>query len=244
MKRIVLTSTLALVIGCFGLDSFAQGNPATGQAAKEIAATANNFLASLDEGQRAKVVFNFKDEAQRKRWSNLPTGIFRRAGLRLGDLTQPQRDAAMAVLAAALSPRGYEKVLQIVQGDEVLKQNEGGRPMFGRDEYYVSILGQPSASEPWMIQFGGHHLGLNLTLAGEQGTLAPSHTGAQPAIYELEGKTVRPWAARLTRRLPCSVHWTKRSAGRPFLASRCATWSSARDGMARRSSRKESRARP
>ena len=43
-----------------------------------------------------------------------------------------------------------------------------------------------------MIQFGGHHLGLNITLAGEQGTLAPSHTGAQPAIYELEGKTVRP----------------------------------------------------
>ena len=43
-----------------------------------------------------------------------------------------------------------------------------------------------------MIQFGGHHLGLNVTLAGEQRTLAPSHTGAQPAIYELEGKTVRP----------------------------------------------------
>jgi hypothetical protein len=43
-----------------------------------------------------------------------------------------------------------------------------------------------------MIQFGGHHLGLNLTLVGEHGTLAPSHTGAQPAIYELEGETVRP----------------------------------------------------
>ena len=192
IKHIILTSALALLSGGFGLDSFAQGNPATGQAAKEIAATANNFLASLDDGQRAKVVFSFKDEAQRKRWSNLPTGIFRRAGLRMGDLTQPQRDAAMAVLAAALSPRGYEKVLQIVQGDEVLKQNEGGRPMFGRDQYYFSFLGRPSASEPWMIQFGGHHLGLNITLAGEQGTLAPSHTGAQPAIYELEGKTIRP----------------------------------------------------
>jgi hypothetical protein len=43
-----------------------------------------------------------------------------------------------------------------------------------------------------MIQFGGHHLGLNITLVGEHGTLTPSHTGAQPAIYELEGKTVRP----------------------------------------------------
>ena len=97
----------------------------------------------------------------------------------------------MAVLAAALSPQGYEKIVQIVEADDVLRKSTG-QSIFGRDEYYVSFLGQPSATEPWMIQFGGHHLGLNITLAGEQRTLAPSHTGAQPAIYELEGKTVRP----------------------------------------------------
>jgi hypothetical protein len=192
MKRIIQILALASLGNCFGQCSFAQGDAATGKATEKIAAAANKFLASLDDGQRAKVVINFKDEAQRKRWSNLPTGIFRRAGLRMGDLTQPQRDAAMAVLAAALSPQGYEKVVQIVEGDEVLKKGAGGRPMFGHDEYYVSFLGQPSAAEPWMIQFGGHHLGLNITLVGEQGTLAPSHTGAQPALYELEGKTVRP----------------------------------------------------
>ena len=63
---------------------------------------------------------------------------------------------------------------------------------FGRDNYYISFVGKPSATDPWMIQFGGHHLGLNITLAGDQRTLAPSHTGAQPAHYEIEGKTVRP----------------------------------------------------
>ena len=62
--------------------------------------------------------------------------------------------------------------------------------------YTLGIFGNPSASEPWMIQFGGHHLGLNVTLVGGQGTLAPSLTGAQPAIYELEGKTVRPHGSR------------------------------------------------
>jgi hypothetical protein len=62
----------------------------------------------------------------------------------------------------------------------------------GRDNFYVSFLGQPSATEPWMIQFGGHHLAINVTLMGEHGTLAPSHTAAQPAIYEIEGKTIRP----------------------------------------------------
>jgi hypothetical protein len=192
IKRIILTSTLALSCGCLALNGFAQGTPATGKATDQIAANANKFMASLDDGQRAQVVYDFNDEAQRKRWSNLPTGIFRRAGLRMGDLKQSQRDAAMAVLAAALSPQGYEKVLQIVEAEEVLKKAEGGRLIFGRDEYYISFLGRPSTTEPWMIQFGGHHLGLNITLAGEHGTLAPSHTGAQPAIYEFEGKTVRP----------------------------------------------------
>jgi hypothetical protein len=172
---------------------FAQGSPGTSKATGELVAAADKFLTSLDETQRSKVVFDFKDDEQRKRWSNLPQAMFKRTGLRMGDLSQTQRSAAMGVLAAALSAQGYEKVVQIVQGDEVLKKNDsGGRVIFGQDEYYISFLGKPSATEPWMIQFGGHHLGLNVTLAGEQGTLAPSHTGSQPALYELEGKTVRP----------------------------------------------------
>src|SRR5258708_36167540 len=68
----------------------------------------------------------------------------------------------------------------------------GDRLMSERDEYSISFLGKPSTAEPWVIQFGGHHLGLNITLVGEHGTLTPSHTGAQPAFYELEGKTVHP----------------------------------------------------
>ena len=179
---------LALLSGpVFGLTGFAQAAAPT----TEVLAATKKFLATLDEGQRGKVIFDFKDAAQRKRWSNLPTSMAKRAGLRMGDLAPAQREAVLAVLKAALSPQGYEKVWQIVESDEALKQSTGQK-MFGRDEYYVSFLGQPSTTGPWMIQFGGHHLAINLTLTGEQGTLAPSHTAAQPAIFELEGKTVRP----------------------------------------------------
>ena len=94
----------------------------------EIAAASQKFLGTLDDSQRSKVVFDFKDAEQRKRWSNLPVGSVPRAGLRMGDLTQPQREAAMAVLKAALSPQGYEKVIQIVEADEALRAwREGGR---------------------------------------------------------------------------------------------------------------------
>jgi hypothetical protein len=189
IKNVILA--LASMLLGLVLNTFAAESSAKASATGEIAAATKKFLTTLDESQRGKVVYEFKDEAQRKRWSNLPTGAVQRGGLRMGDLTKPQREAAMAVLAAALSRHGYEKVQQIVEADEQLKAS-GGRMTFGRDEYYISFLGQPSIIEPWMIQFGGHHLGLNITLAGEHGTLAPSHTGAQPAIYELEGKTVRP----------------------------------------------------
>ncbi len=188
-KYLILAPTLAWF--AFGCDGLLQGSPAPDQATGDIAAAAETFLATLDETQRAKVVFDFNDAAQRKRWSNLPTSMVQRGGLRMGDLTQPQQDAAMAVVAAALSEQGYEKVREITEADEVLRTSEGN-PMFGNDNYYISFLGQPSTTRPWMIQFGGHHLALNITLVGEQGTLAPSHTGAQPAIYELEGRTVRP----------------------------------------------------
>jgi hypothetical protein len=137
------------------------------------------------------VLFAFDDEKQRVRWSNLPVRMVPRAGLSMGELTAAQRSAAMALLSSALSRRGFEKVQQIVEADETLKRNENN-PMFGETLYYISILGTPSAKEPWMLQFGGHHLGLNVTIEGERGVLTPTLTGAQPALYTVNGKTVRP----------------------------------------------------
>ncbi len=74
----------------------------------------------------------------------------------------------------------------------------GGRPpfrggdMFGKDLYYISFLGNPSTTVPWMLQFGGHHLALNITIAGSRDVMTPSLTGAQPATFKLNGQTIRP----------------------------------------------------
>jgi len=199
IKKYSLALALIVITGWWGVRGFAQRGEEAAKWTEEVAAAGQKFLSTLDEAQRDKVVYEFDDSEQRQRWSNLPEGAVRRGGLQMGDLTQPQRDAAMAVLKAALSSQGYDKTVQIVEADEVLRGGagrgrggRGGGPGFGRDNYFISFLGQPSATSPWMIQFGGHHLGLNITLAGEHGTLAPSHTGAQPATYELEGKTLRP----------------------------------------------------
>jgi hypothetical protein len=184
----------------------AQSAGAAAAATTQITAKAKDLIAALSQEQRGRFLFAFTDDVQRVRWSNLPTSAVPRAGLRLGDLTAPQRSAAMNLLAAAYSRMGYEKILAIMEGDEVLKTQQsasggGGKGkgkgglMFGRDEYYISILGTPSVTEPWMLQFGGHHLAVNLTIAGAQGALTPTLTAAQPATYTVEGKTVRPLGA-------------------------------------------------
>ena len=202
-----------------------------------VAAAANGFLATLSEKQRQSVLYAFDDEQQRQRWSNFPTIVVHRSGMSLKDMNPAQRSAAMALVHSVLSARGFEKVEQIMEGDEVNKIDEqkhpsgprgaGGGPaglmgpppdggpgmgppgmgppgpgrggpslapgdLFGKDLYYLSILGTPSEKDAWMLQFGGHHLALNVTISGERGVLTPTLTGAQPAIYTQNGKIVRP----------------------------------------------------
>ena len=156
-----------------------------------IVTAANGFLSSLDEKQRKSVLFAYDDEEQRARWSNFPIRMVRRAGMNLGEMSAPQRAAAFALLSATLSRGGFQKVQEIMDGDEAMKTN-GNNSMFGKDLFYFSILGTPSEKSPWMLQFGGHHLALNITIAGDRGVLTPSLTAVQPALYTMGGKTVRP----------------------------------------------------
>lgn len=194
----------------------AKANDTTGK----VVAAAKALLATLDDAGRAKVNFAFDNQEQKVKWSNFPTGIFARNGLRMGDLNAKQREAVFNLLAVALSKQGLQKVKDVMEGDEFLGKNGGGfggppgggapsgagpggpppggrgpgggRLMFSRDEYYLALLGAPSLTEPWMIQFGGHHLAINVTIAGKANVLTPSLPAAQPATFKLNGETIRP----------------------------------------------------
>ena len=178
-----------------------QEAPAAGRTLRAVEA-ADAFLKSLDASQRDRALLAF-DSPRKADWSNLPVTFVPRNGVRLGDLSREQRDAAMRLVAAVLSKEGYRKVVGIMRGDQVLANGENGRggrgrggrgggPMFGQDQYFLAIFGQPSATRPWMVQFGGHHLGLNVTVVGKHLVLTPTHTGSQPASFTWEGQEVRP----------------------------------------------------
>ncbi|WP_407638799.1 DUF3500 domain-containing protein [Allokutzneria albata] len=133
-----------------------------------------------------------RTQANLAQWSNLPENLVKRTGLRMDKLNRAQRDAAMAILKAALSPEGYAQVQQINTADGVLASSEPGNPGFSADHYWIRILGTPADTGRWTIQYDGHHLGLNMTLNGSTMTLAPSFWGAQPASYELAGTAAEP----------------------------------------------------
>jgi hypothetical protein len=175
-------------------------------------AAAKAFLDSLDDKQRAKALLDF-DSTKKAGWSNLPVSPnVPRNGVRMGDLTKAQRDAAMDVLAAVLSKEGYQKVIDIMNADETLakggggkgggkgdkdkggkdKGGKGGGMGFGNDNFYLALFGTPSATAPWFVQYGGHHLGLNVTVVGKSFVLEPTLTCTQPESYMRDGKNVRP----------------------------------------------------
>ena len=174
------------------------------------------FLDALSSAQRAEAVLSF-DDPRRSNWSNLPPGIFNdRNGVRLGDLTETQAEAAYRFLASALSADGYATTIAVVGAEDQLAANSlAGRWYWSSDNYWLAFFGEPAsaapaatvdgadadsptsdsvAEEPWGWQFGGHHLAINMTVAGGRSTLSPTFVGVEPARYETADGAVAPLA--------------------------------------------------
>jgi hypothetical protein len=193
------------LLAAAGLSPQAQ-QPATQRpqpGAANPAAAAAGLLATLDQQQQSRVRLPL-NEMTRRVWSNLPSGVrmqvgaTERNGLTFGSLSAAQQEAALALVASVLSPAGYAKVIDIVNADQRLEETSAptraptAPVRFGRAEFSIAILGAPAGTGKWILQFGGHHLAINVTVAGAERALTPSHTGTQPASYQLNGETIRP----------------------------------------------------
>ena len=164
--------------------------PAPDNQSRRITDAAQAFLATLSDRQRAAVLFPLTDDAQRSNWSNLPDGIVTRRGIRRGDMTQGQLTALDTLLATVTSAEGMQNIRYQLAAEDSLS---GAR--FSSDLYYVSFLGTPSDDAAWMLQFGGHHLALNVTVFGPDLTFSPMLTGGQPLHITYEGADVFVTAA-------------------------------------------------
>lgn len=170
----------------------------SGQAAAKTLAATQSFLALLTDAQRTTVVAT-RNQTNLSLWSNLPDQLFKRAGLRMDALGADQQKAVLAILSSALSTEGYNQVRQITTADGVLAASGGANLDFGADHYWIRFVGTPSATTAWTIQYGGHHLAVNITVAGANMTLAPTLWGAQPATYTSAGAAYEPLSGETTK---------------------------------------------
>lgn len=154
----------------------------------EMVGAAEALLATLDNPARAsrEEMLNIRtdhlrlsmEDDNRQDWSYWPRS---QHGLLLSLMTTEQRILTHELLDTLLSIKGQLKTTQIMELDNILEDSEFvGQPR-GFENYYLSIFGVPSAEAPWAWRFQGHHLSLNVTLAGGNITVTPSFLGATPA---------------------------------------------------------------
>ncbi len=151
---------------------------------EKVTVQAIEFMNLLSQQQQQQLVTPYVS-AERLRWSNLP-GSYRRAGLKVGDLADNQRMALHTLLQQVLSPAGYLKLLNIMRQDQAIKERytEEANDLqhsYGHALYHIAFFGQPSATEPWMLKFEGHHFSLNLAFSQQGIQVTPLFMGAHPA---------------------------------------------------------------
>jgi hypothetical protein len=103
-----------------------------------------------------------------------------RHGMPLDELTPGQRDLALAVLRASLSPMGFEVARDVMRLNDVIRVITGRDEEYGEWLYWLSIMGTPSADGPWGWQIDGHHLIVNCFVLGDQVVMTPMFMGSEP----------------------------------------------------------------
>jgi uncharacterized protein DUF3500 len=157
----------------------------TGISTQSIRRAAEAFLASLSPEQRDRTLFPV-DSDQWRKWSNIHPTLLRH-GTPLFEMSDEQRDCAFALLRESLSQRGFKEALDIMHLNETVLEMTGRLDEYGEDLYWLSVMGTPSATEPWGWQWDGHHLIINYFVLGDQVVATPTFLGAEP-VHATTGK--------------------------------------------------------
>jgi hypothetical protein len=151
----------------------------TGVSTEPVRKAAAAFLASLTAAERQISAFPVEDVEWRK-WMN--QSFYVRQGISFKDMTEPQREAAFALLRAGLSAKGLTLTRDIMRLNHTLGElNDNNFAEYDEWLYHLTVMGTPSASEPWGWQFDGHHAIINYFVLGDQVVMTPFFTGSEPA---------------------------------------------------------------
>ncbi len=149
---------------------------------RQIDIPAKDFLNSLNDEQRQKTIYKL-DDKERYNWHYFPKSD--RKGISLNELTGDQKEKAFALLKSCLSTSGYEKTIDIINLENVLRvlENRSDNEYRNSGKYFIIIFGDPHPKNSWGWRFEGHHI--SFSFAAMNNTLisgTPGFLGSNPAI--------------------------------------------------------------
>jgi len=169
-----VTTDGSVVSGLFSIES-------TGVSTEPIREAAETFLAGLTPEQHEATTFPL-DDVEWRRWHNIHRA--ERLGVSFQEMTEQQRDLAFAMMRASLSARGLKQTQDVMKLNGTIAEMTERWEEYGEWRYWITVMGTPSATEPWGWQLDGHHLVINYFVLGDQVVMTPTFMGSEPVIAE------------------------------------------------------------
>jgi hypothetical protein len=149
----------------------------SGVSTEPVRNAAEKFMATLTNVQLGRTMFPV-DDVQWRKWMN--QHFYARAGISFAEMTEEQRNAAFGLMHASFSAKGFELTRNVMRLNETLAEMVDEHLFLGEWLYFITIMGKPSATEPWGWQFSGHHAIFNYFVLGDQVVITPVFLGSEP----------------------------------------------------------------
>ena len=154
----------------------------TGVSTEPVRKAALAFLDTLNSAQKAKTTFEVDDPEWRS-WMN--QHFYVRKGVGFDEMNPVQSKAAIGLLRSSLRAKGLKLSQDIMNLNRTLGElNNNDFDQYNELLYWITIMGEPSATEPWGWQIDGHHLIINYFVLGDQVVMTPLFVGSEPVIAE------------------------------------------------------------
>jgi hypothetical protein len=153
----------------------------TGVSTEPVRRAAETFLASLTPEQKKRTLYPV-DDIEWQLWDN--RHFAPRQGVGFNEMTPEQKSKAVALLSAGMSERGVKKAQDIMKLNGTLAELTNDFKQYGHELYWITIMGEPSAKQPWGWQLDGHHVIVNYFVLGDQVVMTPVFMGSEPIRAE------------------------------------------------------------
>lgn len=125
------------------------------------------FTGSLEPDKLKAASFAWNGSEWRG-WNYFGATGYIKPGLRLEQMSAPQKEAAWTVLANAWSPAGVAKAKNVMLLQDILAASGNGTGQRSSQRFSLSVFGTPAETGAWGLRCEGHHLTQSVAVRDNQ----------------------------------------------------------------------------